>query len=187
MGHPGTSIQHQFIPCTRVRYKVLDIQSQGDKGLLTSAYKIIVVIYLVNIEWGSLIRPNPRFPLKELKSVFIEFAGKLSNRDIHRADPFTGPAVRASSGAVIGPQKMKSHGIRRVNAFPHPLWLRLIHKTGGTITEGTGIATGITTDARGNELCKELPFFLVPAGWDNYSLQPASLMPWATLQSTTRK
>jgi hypothetical protein len=70
---------------------------------VTSSYKIIVVINLVNIEWGSLIRPNPRFPFKEFKGVFIEFTGKQSNRDIYRADPLTGPAVRASSGAVIGP------------------------------------------------------------------------------------
>ena len=90
---------------------------------MISSYKIVIVIHLVDIQWGPLIRANARLPAEVLKGIFIELTRKLPDWDIHRTDPFTRPTIGAPSGAVIRPQKMKRHGIGWINTFPHPLWL----------------------------------------------------------------
>ena len=126
-----------------------------------SSHKIVIVIDLVDIQWGPLIRPNARLPAEVLKGIFVELTGKLSDGDIHRTDPFACPTIGASSGAVIGPQKMKRHDIGWVDTFPHPLGLRFVYKAGRAIAQGASVPTGIAADARGNELSEEFPLFFV--------------------------
>ena len=54
---------------------------------------------------------------------------------------------------------MKGHGIRGINAFPHPLGTGFIHKTGGAVAQGATVSAGVASDAPADEP-REKPLFL---------------------------
>jgi hypothetical protein len=57
---------------------------------------------------------------------------------------------------MVSPKKVKGKGVRWVQTLTNPLRPRFLYEARGTVTEGAGISTGITTNARGNQLPKIL-------------------------------
>ena len=95
-----------------------------DNGNLATKFlfdEIVVVIRPVDIQGRPLVRTQTRLPAKELVRVLVKLLGKLPNRNAHRANPLTGPAVCASPGTMVGPQDMKRHGVYGIYAFADPL------------------------------------------------------------------
>ena len=63
------------------------------------------------------------------------------------AGPFAGPAVRATAGAVVGPQKMKGADVCGILALADPLGPGFVHETGRAVAQRAGIAAGIAANA----------------------------------------
>jgi len=71
---------------------------------------------------GAVFSPDQvRLPSQKFLGILVEFLGKLSHGDAHGADALAGAAIGTSSRTVISPQEVKSHGVRGINAFSHPL------------------------------------------------------------------
>ena len=63
--------------------------------------KIIRIIRPVCIQGRSFFQCQPRFPVKQLQTVFLQFFCKQSNFDSHGTGAFTGPAIGTSAGTMV--------------------------------------------------------------------------------------
>jgi hypothetical protein len=120
-------------------------------------YKSFRIIRAVNIQGRAAFRNYTGFEMIQFPDVLFQFFGELTHLDTHRAGPFTGPAIGATAGTMIGPEKMKGSDIRFIQTFAYPLGFGFIDKTIRAITKRAGIAAGITADTRGQKVLKVLP------------------------------
>ena len=112
-------------------------------------YKSIRIFGIKRIKGRAGIKCETRLPAEQFPAVLFQFFGELSHINPHGAGPFARTAIGASSGTMIGAQKVKGSCIVGIIPFADPLGLGFIHKASRTVAKRAGIAAGITANAIG--------------------------------------